>query len=93
MKSTVKIKRLTKIAKVLTKYGFEDVVGNSKLSGLFSRKDSKQANNSTETVYEKIRKILEELGPTYVKFGQIFSDRDDILPKELTQELKNYKTM
>lgn len=88
MKSTVKIKRLTKIAKVLTKYGFEDVVGNSKLSGLFSRKDSKQANNSTETVYEKIRKILEELGPTYVKFGQIFSDRDDILPKELTQELK-----
>lgn len=36
---------------------------------------------------EKIRLILEDLGPTYVKLGQILSMRSDILPKEICDEL------
>ena len=36
---------------------------------------------------EKIRLILEDLGPTYIKLGQILSMRSDILPKAICDEL------
>jgi ubiquinone biosynthesis protein len=38
---------------------------------------------------QQLRRRLEMLGPTYVKLGQIMSIREDILPKEVTDELKN----
>ncbi|MCK5379387.1 MAG: AarF/ABC1/UbiB kinase family protein [Acidobacteria bacterium] len=37
----------------------------------------------------QLRRRLEELGPTYVKLGQILSLRSDILPSSVTQELQN----
>ncbi len=36
---------------------------------------------------EKLRAVLEELGPTFVKFGQILSMRPDIIPAEYCEEL------
>lgn len=41
---------------------------------------------------EKLRRTLEELGPTFVKFGQIFSMRTDLLPQEYTRELSKLRT-
>ena len=35
----------------------------------------------------RIRRALEELGPIYVKFGQILSTRRDLLPDDIAQEL------
>jgi len=40
------------------------------------------------TVYERMRLALEELGPTFVKFGQIMSTRTELLPPELIEQLK-----
>lgn len=37
----------------------------------------------------QLRKRLEALGPTYVKLGQILALREDVLPLEITDELKN----
>ena len=37
----------------------------------------------------QLRKRLERLGPTYIKLGQILSSREDLLPKQVTDELKN----
>lgn len=36
---------------------------------------------------EKLRKILEELGPTFIKLGQIMSMRPDLLPPQYCNEL------
>ncbi|MCH7665798.1 MAG: AarF/ABC1/UbiB kinase family protein [Acidobacteria bacterium] len=37
----------------------------------------------------QLRRRLEKLGPTYIKLGQILSAREDLLPKRVTEELKN----
>ena len=40
---------------------------------------------------QNVRETIEELGPTYVKFGQIMSTREDIIPKEFCDELEKLK--
>ena len=37
----------------------------------------------------QLRKRLEALGPTFIKLGQVLSLREDVLPPEITDELKN----
>ncbi|MEO8505599.1 MAG: AarF/UbiB family protein [Acidobacteriota bacterium] len=37
----------------------------------------------------QLRRRLEILGPTYIKLGQVLSLREDILPRSITEELKN----
>ena len=44
-----------------------------------------------ETSPQNIRLALEELGPTFVKMGQILSSRDDLIPKEYCEELQKLK--
>jgi len=44
--------------------------------------------NISMSKFERIRMVLEELGPSYVKLGQIFSNREDMLPPELIKELE-----
>lgn len=41
---------------------------------------------------EKLRLILQDLGPTYVKLGQIMSMRSDMLPREYCAELEKLRT-
>ncbi|AZA57951.1 ABC1 kinase family protein [Chryseobacterium shandongense] len=84
-----KLKRSAKLISVLSKYGFKDLLARMNVG-------NKQAEISSDpeeiiskgTVYERIRLALEELGPTFVKLGQTFSNREDLLPPELIQELQ-----
>lgn len=75
-----KLKRTVSLVKILAKYGFGELLNYT----------SNEHNNeyTSLTVYERIRMTLEELGPTYVKFGQAFSIREDLLPKEMILELR-----
>lgn len=75
-----KFKRTVSLVKVLAKYGFGELFNYSG--------NDKGDEYSALTVYERIRMALEELGPTYVKFGQAFSSREDLLPKEMIVELQ-----
>ncbi|WP_336689538.1 MULTISPECIES: ABC1 kinase family protein [unclassified Chryseobacterium] len=83
-----KLKRSARLISVLSKYGFKDLL--ARMNG--GNKEEIPANSdevvSKGTVYERIRLFLEELGPTFVKLGQSFSNREDLLPPELLQELQ-----
>ena len=50
-------------------------------------------NNITEGMNpKKLCKILEELGPTFIKIGQILSTRIDLLPEDYIQELSKLRS-
>ena len=82
------IRRYAQIVDILGKYGF-----GIALEKLFPGKPrfrlpTAGGPSETSTVYERIRLAVEELGPTFVKFGQIMSTRTELLPPELIEELK-----
>ena len=87
------IARYNQILSVLVRYGFEDLVQHLEekkrltfLKKLIPKKSISRAMQFTK--WEKIRLVCEELGPTFVKFGQILSNRPDLIPMDLTFELE-----
>ncbi len=83
-----RIMRYAQIVDVLSKYGFG--IGLEKLFPGRARFRLPTAGKTpeTSTIYERIRLTLEELGPTFVKFGQIMSTRTELLPPEMIEQLK-----
>ncbi len=77
---------------MLVKYGFGyfvDQMGLRSKSRFKSRfgKSGVADGNLVGSSPERARKALEELGPTYVKFGQLLSMRQDLVPEEYAKEL------
>lgn len=91
-KQKKKIKRTIALIRILSKYGFGELIIRSNLKNILGTEAELEIedalNSPGTTVYERIRMVLEELGPTYVKFGQAFSNREDLLPGELILELQ-----
>ena len=92
-KELEKIKRIKKLADVLMKYGFEEILSRSELEKRLPKRivgwnREKIKDIKSRTIYERVRMALEEMGPAYVKFGQMLSNRNDILPEEMISELQ-----
>ena len=92
-KELEKIKRIKKLSDVLMKYGFEEILSRSELEKrlpkrIVGRNRGKIKDIKSRTIYERVRMALEEMGPAYVKFGQMLSNRNDILPEEMISELQ-----
>lgn len=86
------IQRYKQIATILIKYGFGWFVKQIHLHSaipiskrIIESRFPEELELSTEV---RVRKVLEELGPTFIKFGQILSARPDLLPKPLFEELE-----
>lgn len=82
-----KLKRSAKLISIFSKYGFKDILARMNLAKNEPSVDENEVV-FTNSVYERIRMALEELGPTFVKLGQTFSSREDLLPAELITELQ-----
>lgn len=80
------LNRAKEIVGILFKYGFDDLVRRIDLPGGGAVQKMTQIDPGMGT-FERIRHAMEELGPTFVKFGQIMSLRPDMLPPSLVQEL------
>ncbi len=88
------IKRYRQIFAVLLKYGFEDIVERLKLDTFvkFGRKFLRKSRAATKienlTTAQRLRMALAELGPTFIKLGQVLSTRPDLVPYQYVKELE-----
>jgi ubiquinone biosynthesis protein len=86
------IGRAREIIGIAIKYGFNDWLTKSGMGKfLFSKKRVARVEQFTK--WERIRMAIEELGPTFIKFGQILADRPDVVPEGLRDELKKLQDM
>lgn len=84
------INRYREIAVALLNQGFDYIVEEMDLLQTipYCRVRSAVTKNNTGGLGERIRLLLEQLGPTYVKLGQIASTRTDLLPAAIISELE-----
>jgi ubiquinone biosynthesis protein len=79
--------RLRQIVVILVKHGFGDVIARIGLGGLAPA--SKEGEERKKITFaERLRVTLQDLGPSFIKLGQIVSTRADLLPPEVISELK-----
>ena len=84
--------RYREIASVLVKYGFGGVLSRLNAENILSaggrlfRGERKWIKELSR--WDRVRLVLEELGPTFIKLGQFASNRPDILPPDLVAELE-----
>lgn len=87
----LKIIRVIQITGILIKHSSREMINHSFI-GRHIRKQRIRKHKPVYTTQERLRLAIEDLGPTYVKFGQILADRPDILSERFRKELKKLQT-
>jgi ubiquinone biosynthesis protein len=69
------------LARLLMKYGRRDLVEGAGLESMLPDDEREELNPDTAAKADQLAEDLEQLGPTYIKLGQLLSTRADILPE------------
>src|SRR6266516_1797786 len=87
--ATKNLGRLSEIAQVAVRHGFGYWFETHRLTDLFPRRSPRvQLDGQPSQRGQHLREMLDELGPTFVKFGQLLSTRPDVLPPDIIAELR-----
>ena len=83
------LNRVRQIAVIAARHGFADLTERAGLWRMLGRKEKVEVSAETQraSTARRFRMLLNELGPTFVKLGQILSTRADLLPGEFVEEL------
>ena len=82
------LSRFDEIIKVFRKYDFDKVLGQTtrnKISPFRSDADNKELLK--EDFPERLRLMFQELGTTFIKFGQLLASRPDLVGERISEEL------
>jgi len=95
LRSTIRdTKRLAEMLSILARHGFSAVVQETGIDGVFARGMNLLTGGdggpgvAALSQDVRIRMMLEELGPSFIKMGQILSTRPDLIPPGLVEELE-----
>jgi ubiquinone biosynthesis protein len=87
--ATRNLGRLSEIAQVAVRHGFGYWFETHRLTDLFPRRGPRvELDGQGSQRGQHLREMLDELGPTFVKFGQLLSTRPDVLPPDIIVELR-----
>ncbi|HLX32630.1 MAG TPA: AarF/ABC1/UbiB kinase family protein [Gaiellaceae bacterium] len=95
MSTTRSIGRLSEIAQVMVRHGFGYFLEAHRLGDLLPGRSAEERiaaaaaeQSAVSARGQHLREVLDELGPTFVKFGQLLSTRPDIVPPDIVVELR-----
>src|SRR5690242_11509468 len=83
--------RYREIAIALIRHGFGYIVEEMDVFHMLSlprRFFSESGRTEKKSVGERIRSVIQDLGPTFIKLGQIASTRPDLIPEDIIKELE-----
>jgi ubiquinone biosynthesis protein len=88
------LRRLREISLVFIRHGLGDLVRRIGVASLLERAGDvlqlgQVRNNTLLEPQQRLRLALEELGPTFIKLGQMLAMREDLLPPKWTDELSH----
>ncbi|WP_234031430.1 ABC1 kinase family protein [Lentibacillus cibarius] len=83
-------KRYQEIVNTFIRYGFGYVLYRIGITDrdLSKKDESTDANVNLQNIGRRLRYTLQDLGPTFIKLGQVASTRHDVLPREIITELE-----
>lgn len=84
------VKRWTELISVLSKYGLADWISRLNIDFVKDQLKDRAGGEALarQTAEKRIRLALTELGPTFIKLGQLLSTRPDVVGVKLAEELK-----
>ena len=89
--ATRTLSRLSEIAQVMVRHGFGYFFEAHRLTDLIPGRSSSAGMDTvgpSSARGQHLREVFEELGPTFVKFGQLLSTRPDLVPPDIIAELR-----
>ena len=83
--------RLGEIREALKKYGFDEILGQTAKSKIRNKDDDDESTSLLldDEIPVKLRLMLQDLGTTFIKLGQLLSTRPDLVGEKISNELAN----
>lgn len=85
-KALANVGRMREISSAVTRYGFGEILHRIGLGA--SKEVQDDGQTKLRSAPERLRLLFENLGPTFIKIGQLASARPDLIPKEFIEELQ-----